>query len=511
MKTLNFLFAFLLCFSGLCFISCEENGPEITDDGTTVPGDGDDTDPDDGDKDDNWNNPAIPKDPAFLVTSIYGNYNCLYNYVYDSQNRLISLDVDSAGTDYETYRISYSSFELKYTYKGKEYDYKVKFNEKGYINLLEKENEVYSFTYDGDYLTKAEIKAKLIDDMFGIDSVNIIYRCFWENGNLVKKLDTQVCKDADGSIMDDITFYDRETLIDYQGGIKNTGIYIDNFRDVLNFLSPLTYGGFFGKATAELQSDSYLKYDKKGRIYSYAYKRFAYEGEPLDWEVNPAVPSDRSKLVSSIAVKGGESYKLEYDDLNRMTRFENDSYIGRIENFPVVRFWFGVHHTSSAISTTIDNGFYIKTMRIVGVPCEFVYDGDYLVKRIYGDEVTTYNWNNGDLTSIVVKNGDTSKTVYFNYDGNSQANSGIYLPQMYSLYSVYTLGLLEKLIYPVFYSGLLGKPTARIPSSVAYSDKTTAADITVYCDSKGRIIRYFEDGDLQAVYAYDGNEAVWPE
>lgn len=500
MKTLNFLFAFLLCFSGLCFISCEENGPEITDDGTTVPGDGDDTDPDDGDKDDNWNNPAIPKDPAFLVTSIDNyDHNYLYNYVYDSQNRLISLDVDSAGTDYETYRISYSPFELKRTSKGNESDYRVKLNEKGYITSVEIVNDIYSFTYDGDYLIKSEFDCKSTDGYFGADRFILIHKCFWENGNLVKILSTQIFIDADGNIIDRYTYYDSETLIDYQDGITNSGVYIDDFRYVLNFLSPLAYGGFFGKATSGLPSDFYLKYDKKGRIYHYASKRFAYEGGPLDWVVNPAVPSDRSKLVSSIAA-GGKSYKLEYDDLNRMTSYGSD-YIRKIKYYPSISL---ITNLVSYNIVTNENDYIASIGRGYG---EFVYDGDYLVKRYFGNEVTTYNWNNGDLTSIVVDDGETSKTVYFNYDGNSQVNSDIYLPQMYSLSN----RIFSEYFFPIFYSGLWGKPTARIPSSVTYSDKTTAADITVYRDSKGRIIRYFEDGDLQAVYAYDGNEAVWPE
>lgn len=516
MKTVNYLLAIFLCFSVLCFSSCEENKPELPDE-TTGPGD-DGTDPGDG------TNPGDDEtNTSMLVTSMYnGNY---YKFEYDYQNRLVGVSKSEQmeGVYTDLYTVSYPEQKILSYSDGNVYEYVFETNDKGYITRIsidgyDYDDYVREFEYDGDYLIRYKTRSLLSDGTLYEGQ----YELSWENGNLVKDKYIQIYKDQQGNEIEYLC-YEKETVYSYDDSEINSGIYPYEYESFLRLpFEYLCYGGVFGKTTAKLpvEYNGKVKYDEKGRIVIANWGAFAYDGNPLEDKVNPAVQTDSLKLVSSMIgnVKYGlpwnGTFYMSYDSKNRLEKVR----VKRLSNSGINIGYFPFLGISGLISSSEsnDNGYITYFRAYSGYSCICEYDGDYLVgKTIKNDETGeivekySYFWESGDLMRIVKTVGDKSTTMYFTYDENSPINSGIYLPQMCLSDGVCRIA--DSFSYPLYYGGLLGKTTTRIPSSVVYSDKASPSDIKVLCDEKGRIIRCWEDDELLYVYAYDGNEAVWPE
>lgn len=241
----------------------------------------------------------------------------------------------------------------------------------------------------------------------------------------------------------------------------------------------------------------------------------------------PPVQTDRSKLVTSIIENKYTYIDFVYNTENRLIsggyndKEYNDVYSYNISYSP---FSFVVDYDDFKMETSevkLNGNGYITYCKVydpasneyADIKCE--YDGDHIVKYMHKAEGysmdITNTWKDGNLTQMHVEIWDVDSPIFrtfnYTYTENSPINTGVYFPEW---------GYEE---YLMLIGGFLGRPTAKIPVSVEVikyhgndltQSVTEKIDISVSHDDKGRITEYYENGELERVYAYDGNQAVWP-
>lgn len=236
--------------------------------------------------------------------------------------------------------------------------------------------------------------------------------------------------------------------------------------------------------------------------------------------ITPAVPEDRSMLLTS-AIVDGCLYSFEYDKMNRLTSGVDSSGPFDIFFCPLRFVLYSTDDDVLDINVydleTNENGYL--THMVMSLECvvedtviwlyknfDFYYEGEYLSKIAVIDYDSlhyeyNYTWENGNLVKIQ----RDSFIHIFEYGADAKDNSRIYFPQL-----VNRFGNLSSF----FYGGYLGKTSAKMPTKYIwgkYGVEFPAEKIDVMLDELNRVVGLKKNDKLWAVYAYDGKQAVWPE
>lgn len=261
MKVVNYLLTFVILFGSFCFSSCESDEPYEQD------------------------------DSSMLVSSIiyYYDNSCYdyYNFIYDSDNRVIRSNFYSSLSEEESIiTFSYSPFSICIN-EGMNSVLECRTNEKGYIVEVNEDQVYFNYKYNGDYLSQ---------EIFVYDGNEDIYNYYWNDGNLVKV--------TYEGYKEDVCLYVQEFLFEYNETSKmNTGIYLPIMMHRGMGILPMLYSGAFGKTSSKIPTKTYVKYNEGN-------------SETISNIVDINVVLDNKGRIIEYIENGNVACKFSYDERN---------------------------------------------------------------------------------------------------------------------------------------------------------------------------------------------------